>query len=83
MGGAKHVHRTARPPRSLPPVGMTGYSCVVFLSRGGPPYLAQDDTAFALVGRRQGIPLRPPSPPSHAPTPGAPAARVDSAMTAR
>jgi hypothetical protein len=24
MGGAKHVHRTARPPRSLATLGMTG-----------------------------------------------------------
>jgi hypothetical protein len=31
MGGAMHVHRTARPPRSLPTVGMTGYFCVIFL----------------------------------------------------
>jgi hypothetical protein len=31
MGGAKHEHRTARPPRSLPTVGMTGYFFVIFL----------------------------------------------------
>jgi hypothetical protein len=43
MGGAKHVHRTARPPRSLPTVGMTAYFCVIFLSRGARRLCDWDD----------------------------------------
>jgi hypothetical protein len=42
MGGGNRVHRTARPPRSLPTVGMTSYFCVIFLSRGAAPSLAQE-----------------------------------------
>jgi hypothetical protein len=52
MGGAKHVHRTARPPRSLPTVGMTRLLLVITLSRGASPSLARDGRLLFVIFRR-------------------------------